>query len=92
MSTKRKVVLPTLSEDAAINAGIANDPDTHELGIEDIRQMKRGVGRPLSKTPKLQVTVRYDADVVEAFKAQGPGWQTRMNDALRDWLRNHQLV
>lgn len=40
-------------------------------------------GRRKSETPKVQVTVRYDKDVIEAFKAGGPGWQTRMNEALK---------
>ncbi len=45
------------------------------------------------KTPrKVQTAVRYDADIIEAFKAEGPGWQTRMNEALRDWLRMHHRV
>ena len=44
------------------------------------------------KTPrKIQTAVRYDADVIEAFKAGGPGWQTRMNSALRDWLKTHRV-
>jgi uncharacterized protein (DUF4415 family) len=46
-------------------------------------------GRPPAERPKQALTVRYDADVVEAFKATGKGWQTRMNDALRDWLKTH---
>ena len=46
-------------------------------------------GRPKADTPKLALTVRYDAEVVEAFKATGKGWQTRMNAALRDWLKTH---
>lgn len=46
-------------------------------------------GRPRSGRTKLSLTVRYDADIVDAFRATGPGWQTRMNDALRDWLRSH---
>ena len=46
-------------------------------------------GRPKAETPKLALTVRYDADVVEAFKATGKGWQTRMNAALKDWLKTH---
>jgi uncharacterized protein (DUF4415 family) len=54
--------------------------------------MKRGVGRPRSESPKVQLTVRYDADVVEAFKATGSGWQTRMNDALRQWLDEHRAA
>ena len=41
---------------------------------------------------KVQTAVRYDADSIEAFKSDGPGWQTRMNAALRDWLRTHHRV
>ena len=37
----------------------------------------------------MALTVRYDAEVVEAFKATGKGWQTRMNAALKDWLKTH---
>ncbi|MFT3968421.1 MAG: BrnA antitoxin family protein [Sphingobium sp.] len=47
--------------------------------------VKRKPGRPagsLSAT-KEQVTLRLDVDVLAKFKATGPGWQTRMNDALR---------
>lgn len=40
-------------------------------------------GRPPSPSPKVSTTIRLDADVVERFKEGGPGWQTRMNEALR---------
>ena len=43
---------------------------------------RRG-GRPRSESRKVPVTIRLDAEIVETFKATGPGWQTRMNDALR---------
>jgi uncharacterized protein (DUF4415 family) len=33
--------------------------------------------------PKASVSLRVDADVLEWFKAQGPGYQTRMNAVLR---------
>ncbi len=46
-------------------------------------------GRPPAASRKVQLTVRYDAEVVETFKATGEGWQTRMNDALKDWLKTH---
>lgn len=49
-------------------------------------------GRPKTEVPKLALTVRYDAEVVEAFKATGKGWQTRMNAALKDWLKTHSPV
>ncbi len=47
-------------------------------------------GRPKAESPKLALTIRYDADVIEAFKATGKGWQTRMNAALKDWLKEHR--
>jgi len=43
-------------------------------------------GRPKSDVTKVSTTIRLDPDVIERFKAQGPGWQSRINDALRDWL------
>lgn len=46
-------------------------------------------GRPAAEATKISTTIRFDADILAAFKAQGEGWQTRMNDALRDWLRSH---
>jgi uncharacterized protein (DUF4415 family) len=46
-------------------------------------------GRPKAESTKLALTVRYDAEVVAAFRATGRGWQTRMNDALKDWLKTH---
>jgi len=40
-------------------------------------------GRPKSAFPKQAISLRIDADVLEKFKAEGRGWQGRMNDALR---------
>ena len=82
-------ISPTEAEDAAINAGIAADPDTYELGAEEFKQLRR-IGRPPKAQPKIAVTIRYDKDVIEAFKAGGPGWQTRINDALHAWLKTHR--
>lgn len=47
-------------------------------------------GRPPGKA-KASQTIRFDLDVLAAFKATGRGWQTRMNDALREWLKEHPL-
>lgn len=42
------------------------------------------------KTPtKIPTTIRFDADVLAELKASGRGWQTRVNDAMRDWLKTH---
>ena len=40
-------------------------------------------GRPKAAVTKVSTTIRLDPDVLAAFKAGGPGWQTRINQALR---------
>ena len=40
-------------------------------------------GRPRSATPKVSTTIRLSPDVLEHFRAGGPGWQTRIDETLR---------
>ena len=46
--------------------------------------VKRGRGRPAAAVKRPTLNMRVDADVLEAFKATGRGWQTRINAALRE--------
>ena len=46
-------------------------------------------GRPISSSPKAHVNIRLDAEIVEQFRATGRGWQTRLNAALKEWLKAH---
>lgn len=46
-------------------------------------------GRPPLAEPKEHVNIRLDADIVQSFRSTGAGWQTRLNNALREWLRAH---
>src|SRR5947209_2027950 len=74
--------------------------DSPELTEADFRKARRGAevypnladavarrrGRPVSDAPKVQINLRVDPDVLERYRADGPGWQTRMNAALRAGL------
>jgi uncharacterized protein (DUF4415 family) len=40
---------------------------------------------------KVSTTIRLSSDAIEAFKASGAGWQTRIDLALQEWLREHTL-
>ena len=46
--------------------------------------IKLGRGRPAAPVKRPTLNMRVDPDVLEAFKATGQGWQTRINAALRD--------
>ncbi len=48
-----------------------------------LAQFKRGPGRPKSESPKIAISLRVDQDVLERYRESGPGWQSRMNEALR---------
>lgn len=92
---KRKVRTLTDAEEKRIQAGIAADPDNLEWTAQDFRRAKpfaqafpalaesrRGRG-PQKEPTKVAVSLRLTRDVVERFKAGGPGWQTRMDKALK---------
>ncbi|NGP16571.1 BrnA antitoxin family protein [Devosia aurantiaca] len=77
--------------------GIADD-DTPELTADTAKELvpaaqffaERGLpipGRPKSETPKVAVSLRLDQAVIDGFKADGPGWQTRMNEVLAESLK-----
>ena len=74
-------------ENAQINSGIAADPDAYEMSPAEFKQLRRG--RPLGSGKKVQVTLRLDADLLGKFKSTGAGWQTRVNDALKSWSKQH---
>lgn len=57
---------------------------------EVVAAMKRARGRPKLARPKEHVTLRLDAKVVDAFKAEGPGWQARINAALVRVIRRRR--
>jgi uncharacterized protein (DUF4415 family) len=61
------------------------------LGPETAAEILKPRGRPKAAATKAHVNIRLDADVLEAFKATGRGWQTRINRALREWLQDRKL-
>jgi len=84
-----------VKSDAAANAAVAHDPasDAEPYDPNDpaavaaywaSASIKRGPGRPPSAVTRPTLNMRVDADVLAAFKATGPGWQTRINALLRD--------
>jgi uncharacterized protein (DUF4415 family) len=47
-------------------------------------------GRPAGSGQKTQTTLRISKDVLEFFRATGPGWQTRMDNALKRYVASQR--
>lgn len=92
---KKTHVFVTDEEDAAITAAAMLDPDAKpftDAELDAARSVMRRGGRPLKAVHKVPTTIRFDADVLAALKASGKGWQTRVNAAMREWLKTHSQV
>jgi uncharacterized protein (DUF4415 family) len=81
-----------------------SDGEVRELKSEDLARFRpaakvvpsslaRKLGaRGPQKTPtKERITIRLSPDVVRRFRATGDGWQTRVDAALKDWLKSNKL-
>lgn len=86
MNKRPKVTPPTRKEDAAITAAALSDPDNPPLTEQQLAGLRPMRGRPRLARPKVPLTMRVDAEVMDALKNSGPGWQTRVNSLLRDAL------
>lgn len=86
-------ISPTPEENAAIARGIAADPDTYELTNAEFAQLKPGRGRPkgsVAESRKATLNMRVTPATLERFKASGPGWQSRIDAVLTNWLKRHK--
>ena len=88
---KPRTIIPTPEEDIAITAAAMSDPDAMPYTDAEWDAVKPALkrGRPLATTTKERITIRLSPEVVQAFRASGEGWQTRVDSALKDWLKIH---
>ena len=49
-------------------------------------------GRPKAGVTKQSITIRLSPEVMQSFRASGAGWQTRMDAALKDWLKANKVI
>jgi len=78
---------PLTDQQKAELRALANAPET-EIDYSDIPPLddafwRNAVRNPFYKPVKASTTLRIDADVLAWFKSQGKGYQTRINDVLR---------
>jgi uncharacterized protein (DUF4415 family) len=58
---------------------------------ESLKKKLRGQRGPNKNPPKRPVSIRLSADVLDAFRATGDGWQTRIDNALRQFIIEHPI-
>lgn len=64
------------------------DEDDRPATMQELNAARIARGRPIG-SDKTQIALRVDNDVLNTFKQTGKGWQTRMNNALKEWLSQH---
>jgi uncharacterized protein (DUF4415 family) len=67
-----------------------NDPAAVEAFWKNATLRRPGQRGPGKKAKKVLLSVRYSPEVVEYFKSTGEGWQTRMDEALKEWLASRR--
>ena len=82
------------NDEAAVKAFWKNGVVVEGGGHEAVRaalaeKRKPGQRGPGRRQPKVAINIRLSPEVLEAFKATGEGWQTRVDGALKEWLRTH---
>ena len=81
--------MPRLSEREILERDAARDLNAELLeSIADIHAGNVRVTVMPEQTRSL-VLVPHSPEVVEYFKAAGAGWQTRMDEALKEWIKTH---
>ncbi|MFM2344173.1 MAG: hypothetical protein RLZZ210_783 [Pseudomonadota bacterium] len=102
MNRKSKTDWAKLKQIAESNAPIPYDDEDRVNGLYDPNNDEEveaffanakviRSGRPKQELTKKATSLRLDEDIIKAFKATGKGWQTRINDALVEWLKEHKL-
>jgi len=84
---KKPALRPTLRSDLAkVDAHVIRPQEYEELPELTTSDLERAVvkkrGRPISPNPRKLISIRLPADVIERWRATGPGWQTRMAERL----------
>jgi uncharacterized protein (DUF4415 family) len=62
-----------------------------EKAAGELLKQRGRPSKPLDER-KVATTIRLDPDLLDAFRATGDGWQTRVNDALRAWAKSHHML
>lgn len=81
---------PEWTEEDFERARLAREVLPEIFGAETAERLLKRRGRPPKAATKEAVNIRLSPEVLEHFRAQGPGWQTRIDEALKAWVEEHR--
>ncbi|MCK3656388.1 hypothetical protein A4G19_11760 [Pasteurellaceae bacterium Macca] len=95
---RQKILLALANSDSSFDyVWDGEDEDDRPLTAEEFQQnyhfaqqLKRR-GRLANSAQKEKIAIRLDHHILEQFRKTGKGWQTRINQALSEWLATHTL-
>ena len=85
----RLFTIPSAGESAKIHQGAQSDPDARPLS-DNLLQGLRPVGRPRAAVHKERISIRLSPEVTAYFRATGKGWQTRLDEVLKEYIETHR--
>ena len=96
---KPDTIIPSDKEDKEITLQAIEDDTNHtdkELAgfkpaaeFKELQTVLKAAGRPKLDNHKKPVSIRLSPEVVDYFKGTGKGWQTRMDEVLKDYVAHH---
>lgn len=86
---KRKPLIDAEGEVREVTAADLKSFHHARSALPEALRQKLGVRGPQKAPTKERITIRLSPEVVERFRATGEGWHTRLDAALKDWLKNH---
>lgn len=80
----------TVEEEAKWSAAVVVNGGGYQAAMVAVAAKRETGRRGLQRSPvKKLVSVRYSPEVLAHFKSGGAGWQTRMDEALKQWVTAH---
>jgi uncharacterized protein (DUF4415 family) len=83
---------PEWTAETFAKARPANEVLSQLLGEKTAKTLLKPRGRPVAASTKERINIRLSPDVLASFRTAGAGWQTRIDAALKDWLKSHSPV
>jgi len=89
---KPNTLLPSAEENPQITSAAFADLDAVPLTDAEWKRIKPTLRIGQQSIQKEPIAISFEVEIINAFRAKGSDWQIRMNNALKEWLKEHEAV